>query len=259
MFITFKTVLNALLVPPAGTLLLAAAGIALIGLRRGTATRRTGWALLIAGLGILWLLATPAVANRLAHAAQRCPPLDLSRGVEAQAIVILGGSEARPDAAEYAGAPAAAAGLLGRVTYGAFLAQRTGLPVLVTGTVDETRSMSGSLERDLHVTVRWVEDRSRDTFQNAEFSAPLLKAAGVSRILLVTDAQHEWRAVHEFESAGLIVVPAPEGAWMWHGHGPRRYVPNTMALENSNAALHELISDLVRRALAALDLRRQSP
>ena len=71
--------------------------------------------------------------------------------------------------------------------------------------------MSASLARDFHIEPRWVEDRSRDTFQNAQFSARMLKAAGVSRIILVTDAAHEWRAVHEFTSAGLAVVPAPDG------------------------------------------------
>jgi hypothetical protein len=38
-----------------------------------------------------------------------------------------------------------------------------------------------------------------------------------------------------------------------------RFVPNTIALARSTRALYELLGDLIRRALAALDLRRQTP
>ena len=60
-------------------------------------------------------------------------------------------------------------------------------------------------------------------------------------------------------SAGLAVVPAPTGLWAWRGHSALRYLPNMDALEHSTAALYELLGELVRGALAALDLRRQAP
>src|ERR1700752_949265 len=109
MLITLKMLLQPLLLPPGGPLLLAAAGRCLIGLRRGGGARRAGWALLVAGLATLWLLAIPAVADVLSEAVQRYPALDLNRPVQAQAIVILGGAAGRPSAPEYGGAPAAAA------------------------------------------------------------------------------------------------------------------------------------------------------
>jgi uncharacterized SAM-binding protein YcdF (DUF218 family) len=258
MLLTLKTLLHTLLLPPGGPLLLAAAGAWLIGRARAVAARRCGWVLLAAGLGSLWVLATPAVANVLSKVAVRYPPLDLRVPVQAQAIVILGGGDSRRAAPEYGGAPAAAEGLLERVSYAGFLAQRTGLPVLVSGTEIEAHAMSASLARGFHIETRWVEDHSRDTFQNAAFSARILKPAGVSRIILVTDATHEWRAAHEFMSAGFDVIPAPEGAWQWHGAEVNRYIPNMEALAHSTEALYEIIGDIVRRALIALDLRRQS-
>ena len=118
--------------------------------------------------------------------------------------------------------------------------------------------MRTSLARDFGVEVRWVEARSRDTFENAQFSAPLLKAAGVSRIVLVTDSTHVWRAAHEFTSAGLGVVPAPVGLWAPRETGLLRYLPATAAVTRSRSALYELLGDLVRRALAALHLRRHT-
>jgi len=121
MFVTLKTLLRTLLLPPAGPLLLAFAGVWLLG--RGAAARRLGFALLAAGLGSLWVLSTPAVADRLAHAAEREPALDITRLPEAQAIVILGGSGERHAAPEYAGLPAAGGDLLERLAYGAYVAR----------------------------------------------------------------------------------------------------------------------------------------
>lgn len=253
MLIVLKSLLRQLVLPPAGPLLLAALGAWLAARRRPS-----GWLLLIAGLASLWLLSTPLVADALAHGAQRYAALDLSHPVDAQAIVILGGGEERPAAPEYRGEPAAGLGLLERVAYGAYLAQRTALPVLVSGTRNEALAMQASLAR-WHVATRWTEDRSRDTFQNAQFSAPLLKAAGVTRILLVTDAEHEWRAAHEFEAAGLTVVPAPDEVWTPRPFGLLRCVPDAAALSRSRQALYEMLGNFVRVSLAALHLRRQSP
>ncbi len=258
MFVAIKTLLHTLLLPPGGLLLIAAAGVWLA--RSGVAarTRRTGWGLLVAALAASWLLATPVVADWLERAAEREPPLDLSRPVEAQAIVILGGGDERGTAPEYGGAPAAGPYLLERLAYGAYVAHRTALPVLVSGDPREALTMRTSLARDFGIEVRWVEGRSRDTFENAQFSAPLLKASGVSRILLVTDSAHVWRAVHEFAGTGLMVVPAPVGLWAPRETGLLRYLPGIAALNRSRNALYELIGDVVRRALATLHLRRQA-
>ena len=259
MFVSLKMLLHTLLLPPAGPLLLAAAGAWVIARARRPGARRSGWALLVAGLALLWLLATPVIADALSRAAQRYGALDLNRPLHSQAIVILAGSYSRASAPEYDGAPAVGGRLLGRVAYGAFVAQRTGLPVLVSGTRRETLAMQASLARNFHIATRWVEGGSRDTFENARFSARMLRAAGVSRIILVTDAEHEWRAAHEFASAGLDVLPAPERIWAQDERTFLSYLPSAVALEDSTDALYELLGDLVRRALAAFGLRRQTP
>ena len=43
--------------------------------------------------------------------------------------------------------------------------------------------------------VRWQEDRSADTWETAEFSAALLRPAGISRVYLVTQSWHMRRAM----------------------------------------------------------------
>jgi uncharacterized SAM-binding protein YcdF (DUF218 family) len=222
------------------------------------AARRIGWGLLAVSLATLWLLATPAVADRLERAAERCPALDLTHPVQAQAIVILSGGEARMGAPEYGG-PAARGPLLERLNYGAYVAWRTGLPVLVSGTARDVLAMRATLARDFGVEVRWAEGASRDTFENAEFSARLLRPEHVTRIVLVTSATHEWRAVQEFTSAGFEVVPAPAGNWSPQPVDLLDYVPDTAGLQRSTEALYELLGDLARQFFAATHLRRQAP
>jgi uncharacterized SAM-binding protein YcdF (DUF218 family) len=259
MLIALKTILHTLLLPPGGPLLLATAGAWLIA-RRGSAvrSRRAGWALLLAGLAALWLLASPLVAEALSRAAQRCPPLDLGRALQAQAIVILGGEGERLGAREYGGEPAARLTLLERLNYGAFVARRTGLPVAVSGSPTETLAMRASLARDFGVGTRWIEDRSRDTFENAQFCSTLLRPLGITRIVLVTDADHEWRAMREFIAAGFSVVPAPVGLQVPQKISIRSFIPSAIALAGSTQALYELIGNVARALFEKLHLRRHS-
>ena len=248
-----KAVLRSLILPPAGLLIVAIAGLLL--LRRH---RRSGVALILISIAALWLLATPIVADRLTSATERIQPLDPSKPVQAQAIVILGGGGVRPYAAEYGGGPAPQMELLERVTYGAYLARRTSLPVLVSGAPEEVTAMRMSLARDFGVSTRWVEDKSNDTFGNAYFSARLLHADHIARIILVTSSTHIWRATHEFEGTGLEVVPAPAG----YSFAPQeqtvfRFIPSPLALLHSQVALYELLGESVREILVALHIRRQ--
>ena len=255
MFVTLKMLLGTVLLPPGGLALLAGAGLWLIARDRASgAARRSGWVLVIASLAALWLLSTQLVADRLVRLAERYPALDLGRPLRAQAIVILSCGTQRP-APEYGG-PAAGADLLERLSYGAYVARRTGLPVLVSGAPQDAPAMRATLARDFGITARWVDGESRDTFDNARFSARLLKADGIERIVLVTSSYHEWRAAQEFESVGLAVEPAPVHVWAARPRHLTDYLPEAHGLLESSQALHEIVGDLARPLLAATHLRR---
>jgi len=245
-----KTLLKDLVLPPAGPLLLALLGLLL--LKRRPALARN---CLIAGVGSLWLLSTPIVSDAMARLVEHYPPLDLQQAANAQAIVILGGGGQRALAPEYAG-PAAEPYLLERLSYGAYLAQHTGLPVLVTGFSLEAHAMHDTLKRNFGIEAGWIDDRAYDTFQNARNSALLLNADGVRRIVLVTHATHMRRSVQEFTDAGLDVVPAPLGILADREFGILRYLPNSYAMVRSEAAINELLGEPVRMFLAATHWRR---
>ena len=253
-----KTLLRTLILPPASLLLLSFAGLWLLVRHPAGRARRIGFALLTGALAALWLLATPVIGELLQRAADRVPALSAEAlaAAQAQAIVILAGGDATFRAPEYGHTPSAGGELLERLAYGAYLAHRTTLPVLVSGGFAESESMHTVLARDFGVPTRWVESHSRDTFENALFSTPILRAAGVSRIILVTSAAHEYRAAQEFEAAGFAVVPAPVGVWLPQDPNPERYLPSAVGLRRSAEALYELIGDLARRVFEVLHLRR---
>ena len=54
-----------------------------------------------------------------------------------------------------------------------------------------------------------LEDQSRNTSENASFSAPLLRERNAQEILLVTSASHMPRAAALFKAQGFQVIPAP--------------------------------------------------
>jgi uncharacterized SAM-binding protein YcdF (DUF218 family) len=245
-----KTFLKSIILPPTGPLLLAIFGACMIGRRP-----RLARACLALGLGSLWLMCTPVVSDALTGLAEVYPPLNLRSTAGAQAIVILGGGGQRTMAPEYAG-PAAEPLLLERLSYGAYISRKTGLPVLVTGFGVEAVAMRDTLRRNFDVDPRWVDDASYDTFENARNSVRLLSAAAVSRIVLVTRATHMRRSVEEFITAGIQVVPAPVGMLARRELGISRFVPSPDALLRTYAALYELLGEPVRIFLSVTHLRR---
>lgn len=240
-YFVWKQLLKYLVLPPAGPVLLAALGLVLVVLRR----RRLGGIVVCAtGLALLWVLATPIAADSLVRWAERYPALNPQQVGDAQSIVILGGG-VRVDAPEY-GTSAPGATSLERLVYGARLARQTHLPVLISGSRLETASMDNFLQQDLGVTARWLENRSRDTHQNAQFSAAILAREGVHKVVLVTSAAHMARAVVEFNQAGIDTVPAPAAMWTLRDTGVLAYVPNVDALVRSQRALYEGLGRIVQ-------------
>jgi uncharacterized SAM-binding protein YcdF (DUF218 family) len=241
-----KKFLASLVLPPASLVLAALAGLWLAGRRPWT-----GRLLAALACGLLLLLSEPWIADGLASLNEGQKPSDPARLANCQAIVILGGT-AYHRAPEYGGIDTVGPGTLVRLRYGAFLARRTGLPILVAGGAPFggrpiADAMREALERDFGVPVRWTERASRDTAENAAFSAPLLRAAGVRRIALVTQAFHMARARHNFEAQGLEVVPAPTGFDLPSDSPLEELLPSADALDESSRALHEWLGRLALR------------
>ncbi len=259
----FGGFLEQLLAPPGGPLLLAVLGLALLRSRRETG-RRVGWWFSIGGLSLAYVSTLPVTAGLLMAGLETEAPFTQTpmTTTRAQAVVVLGGGR-RNYAPEYhylllSGDGKKAPGVdvstvnrwtLERLRYAAWLAKRTELPVLVSGGLaeinlaPEARLMHSTLVREFSQPVRWVEPNSRTTWENARFSAKLLKRDGIVRILLVTHAADMPRAKWSFEQFGLEVIPAPTA--FEHGRewelSFRGFLPSARAQFLTARVFHEVV------------------
>lgn len=163
------------------------------------------------------------------------------------AIVILGAGRYY-NAQEY-GDDTLSGGALIRLRYGAKLAQITNLPILVSGGKEpnigaraktEAELMADALENEYGVKARWLENLSRNTYENAKYSAEILKNAGVKHAIVVTHGYHIKRSLKAFKHFGINVIAAPTriinepyftamNAWL----------PKASELEKTTTIIHE--------------------
>jgi uncharacterized SAM-binding protein YcdF (DUF218 family) len=221
--------------------------LALLGLLIAPRYRRLGYAATCVGLLTLALLALPVVSNFMLVGLEQGLPLVPPANDMPQAIVILGG-----DLTRVAEAPGAMSGrlTLDRLRAGAALQRRTGLPVLVTGGVVQPDRpavadiMARSLREDFGVPVKWVENASVDTWQNASLSAEILQQQNIHSVYVVTQAWHLRRAVIAFHHAGLTVTAAPTSLEPPLDPDAFDFMPHALSWESSYYALHEWIGCL---------------
>jgi uncharacterized SAM-binding protein YcdF (DUF218 family) len=217
LLLSLKPFLTALVLPAASGLLLLFA--LLFWAWRYPAQRR--WPIVCAAnvTFVMWLLSCQAVAIWLSlHLLPQVSPVNADdvKRAKVQAIVVLGGG-VENEAVEYGG-PTLSPDAMSRLLYGVHLSRSTQLPMAYTGGIgwagssgqtSEAEVANISLARLGLPALRWQENQSRDTRENALLTAALLKGDHIARIALVTHAWHMPRSVRQFEAAGLQVTPAP--------------------------------------------------
>ena len=201
--------------------------------------------LLWLGLIIMYSMSITPVANVLMMHLETEPALELTSGLKADAIIVLGAGPAKLSPEMPGFRPSAYT--LERLRYAAFLRKQTGTPVLVTGGGEspEAETMAQSLSQDFGVDVTWKETRSSTTWENAQFSRKLLPA-DIRTILLVTHAWHMKRAILSFQRAGFAVIAAPTAfsTDRIHWRKLKYWIPRIRNLQICNLAIHEYMGML---------------
>jgi uncharacterized SAM-binding protein YcdF (DUF218 family) len=206
--------------------------LALMGMLISQKKKTLGQIICYSSLVLTLILSTPFVSSRLAVFLQ--DDSIATTDTTAQAIVILGGGGAS----------------LERVRFGAALAKKTGLPILVSSGdpfhegVTEATIMQEMLRNDFGISAQWLEDQSKDTAENAKFSFALLTKENISRVYLVTHALHMPRARYLFEQAGLTVIPAPTGIVSPKKFSWNNLLPTAGAFEESSLIFREIIGGI---------------
>jgi uncharacterized SAM-binding protein YcdF (DUF218 family) len=219
-------VLSLLFLPPGlGVSLVFIFGVATFFTAKHSKFRNVVSWLFVLSLALSYALTTRTVGYQLAYLIEgedlRALPIAKLQEMQSKAdgpgaIVILGGG-LRHDGRETPHSLNLNQRSAVRAQHGAYLAKNTGLPVLVSGGIgtgfqaSEALVLARTLNDDFGIAVRWLEDKSMTTAENALFSASILKAAGIKKIVLVTQAYHMRRSVLVFEAQGLEVVMAPCG------------------------------------------------
>ena len=149
------------------------------------------------GLGGLWLMSLPLVVQETARVLETEAPLAVSDWAglasRADAIVVLGAGRERGDPA-WGGGDQPTATALERMRFAARLAKASGLPVLTSGGLhygsppSEAQLMADRLREDFGVEVKWREEGSRTTWENARLTAKVLQPLGIRRVVVVTQA-----------------------------------------------------------------------
>ena len=203
----------------------------------------------------LWVWSMPALSHWLRDTLEgQFPPLAMKDVPQAKALVVLGGGVLPPSGRSTDSNLQASAD---RIWYAARLYHAGKAPLLLlSGGSDaqrdaysEARAMAILLQ-DLGVPPQALvlEEASRNTLQNATFSATALKARGINGILLVTSALHMPRAISLFAAQGLQAIPAPtDFDTVLVVSGPLVWMPDAGALEGSGQAMKEWVGKWVGR------------
>lgn len=167
-------------------------------LRRRQRIRRTVFASLL-GLAAL-------VFTALAIAIDRYGRIDRAR--PAQAIIVLG-CRVEPDGT-------AGDSLRARTLHAVSLYERGYAPALIfTGGVGKYPPAESIVaaelaeERSVPAAAIFREERSTNTSENARYAAEICRTEGWTRVIVVSDPYHLFRARRNFERVGLTVYTSP--------------------------------------------------
>ena len=260
---SWKPVLAALLLPPVPLLVLV-----LVGARLILWQRFMGWMLVLLSVTLLWLSASTGFGEWMGRAfMSQPPPLSADRlaalkkaaasGRPGVVVLMLGGGR-EAFAPEY-GVASLSEPSLERLRYGVWVSRETGAPMMFSGGLGHA-SEPGTTEADVAAEIaqreflrpmRWVEPKSRDTRENAQYSAALLRDLDVQQVVLVTHGWHMPRALRAFKAAAAQekaqweIVPAPMGLGQSVERPALRWIPSAEGTQLVRAVLREKFAVLL--------------
>ena len=253
--VVVEKVLGTLAMPLGTALLAGVLAIVALAFHR----RRMGMAIIAFSTIWLWFWSMPIVAKTLAmQLASDHYPEQLAALPEADAIVLLSG-DVRPATERQ---PYPLLSFSGDRAWHAFRLWRSGkAPVIIVagGAVwgSEVRPAAAILSdflKDLGVPESAIvrEERSRNTRQNAEYSAEMARRIGVEKVLLVTHTWHMQRAEQAFQRTGLEVVPASFDAGPKYSRRIMDLLPRAGALNGGMRSFHEYLGQLFYRLRSSI-------
>jgi uncharacterized SAM-binding protein YcdF (DUF218 family) len=241
MFAAKKIIAAGLLPPGIFILLLCWLGWRLIRKKR----RGTGLVLWLLAL-LIWGISIGPTASGLFRSLERGQTVP--QPLRGDVIVLLGGGlfDGAPD---FSGPGSLPGDMMARLVTAVRVQRQLGVPIIVSGgVVYAGRSAEAPVIRrllvDLGVPAEQVimEDKSRDTEDNARFSKEILRRYGFAQPLLLTSAYHMRRSLAAFQRVGVAVTPLPAN---FHAGTTRLiwadFLPDASAMAGSAKVLREYL------------------
>ncbi len=241
MFLT-KNLMTSLILPPGiFVCLLLFSGIYF--LYRGS--KKSGLVNLFAAI-CLWGLSISPVANVLVYGLES--GFSIPENPKGDVILLLGGGII-DDVPDLTGKGVPSAAVMWRIATAVRLHKQLNLPMIVSGGGKNPEApVVGRFLRDLGVADDAVilEDKSRDTKENARFIKEICRKNKFRQPILVTSALHLKRAVIAFDKHRLQVTPFPAvfNAQVGREFDLLSYFPSIQALSATTVALREYIGIL---------------
>lgn len=242
MSFAFSKFLLILLLPPASLLALIIGGLLLLRLHR-----TAGRALIAAGIALLYFLSLEPVADRLIRPLESVSATLEGDGINADAVVVLGGGV--NDLSWVRTRPEPSPASLQRLVEGIRLARAVRAPLILSGgsgAIAPTAVREADAMAELAIRLGYpgkdlmIENRSRNTWENAEQVKALIPGR---TIVLVTSAFHLRRSSDMFRKQGFSVIPAPTGyRSATRPFSADAFIPRAAALDTSSTALAEYAS-----------------
>jgi uncharacterized SAM-binding protein YcdF (DUF218 family) len=254
--LAWKPVLGALLLPPLPLLLVAF----LAWRARDRRPILSGLFLMLTTVGLWFSLCpvtgqwlerswTPAVAMSPAQVSDWRRSLAGHKPV----VLVLGGG-VQPLAPEY-GESHLTPGSMERLHYGLWLGRQLQAPVMVSGGTGRAQALAPAeadvaariTSRDYGRTLKWLENSSVDTRDNARKSLQLLRSEGITEVFLVTHGWHMRRSLRAFNEeatkAGFAarIVPAPMGMAADAGQPLLQWLPSPDGYRRVHQVLREML------------------
>ena len=171
--------------------------------------------------GFAWALSISPVSDAMIKGLES--EYRIPKNVKGDVIILLGHG-VFDEAPDLTGLGAPSGIYLTRIVTAVRLQKKLHIPIIVSGAeVPEDKVVKDHIVKrfliDLGIPADKIiiEDKSRDTFENAEFTQKICQRLGFTNPILVTSAYHMKRAVMSFEKVGLKVLPFPAGFKTWQG------------------------------------------
>ena len=168
-----------------------------------------------------WALSIAPVSDSMIRSLES--EYSIPKSIKGDVIILLGRGVC-DKAPDLSGLGAPSSSYLTRIVTAVRLQKRLDIPIIVSG----AEALEDRIAED-HIAKRFlidlgvpadkiiIEDKSKDTFENAKFTKEICDRSGFTDPVLVTSAYHLKRAIMTFEKVGLNVKPFPAGFKSWPG------------------------------------------